>query len=206
MSKKNKPLRLPWITDRDPEEFDTAHGHIFKWNHNINALVTCLWGTYIHSQPKLKTGWLPGHFFAGPAECEARKADQEAKEILKDDNPWIPGRNPEKEGKYEVTVFKNGEYKTEHYWLYKNQWQTYHPFYGCQILDNAICITAHRPITLSDPYQPSKRKRELLCPFCESKDCQLYEHNEFQCQKCGAILHETEERILEIYNKLNEAK
>lgn len=65
MSKK-KPLELPWITDKDPEESDTVNGHIFKWNYNIDSLVSCLWGSYIHNNPKLKTGWLPGNFFAGP--------------------------------------------------------------------------------------------------------------------------------------------
>jgi len=130
---------------------------------------------------------------ATPEECEARKKGLE-------DNPWIPGNEPEKEMEYEIT-FEDKKVSVGYYGKQDNEWFKCYVKWKTQKWYKPHII-AYKPLELSEPYVPPGR--ELRCPFCDSGKCEIDEHEDFGCYSCGAHLPvKSKYDIFEIYDKLN---
>lgn len=153
--------------------------------------------------------------YATPEECEARKKEEKEKffvskfnddwktvdvskikfdyeaglnvktTLLKPEEDWIAGNEPEKEGYYQVTGGLDMQNVRIEYFSNDNGWP-YH-----------FSIIAYAPIKLKEPYVPPEP--ELKCPFCQSKDCGIDKYKAFKCNTCRAIL--TKEIIFELHDK-----
>jgi len=121
---------------------------------------------------------------------------------------WIPGNEPEKEGAYEITWNKPiGKTNVDVGHYSNNTWFVDPSLDTGDKLEESN-IMAFKSITLSDPYIPPESERELLCLFCDSKECGIDEDDKyFYCNNCLAeIPKKTEKEMLEIYDKLNPVK
>lgn len=118
-----------------------------------------------------------------------------------ENNGWIPGDEPEKDGWYEVAFGEDAVIKVcISYYSAK----TFH-------LYEEWGIIAHKPITLSEPYKPPEPERELLCPFC-NEQINIYSDSTgfyFACERDLMRLpgsnteKEAKKFLFDIYDKLN---